>query len=74
MNFHTRSILHRYIHLLLPLYFALFFQVELAVGSFPYGKWKTIFDQLNAVVSGPPPTLPEDGSFSPALTDFVSKW
>lgn len=50
------------------------FQVELALGSFPYGKWKTIFDQLNAVVSGPPPTIPEDGRFSPMMVEFVAKW
>ena len=49
-------------------------QLELALGSFPYGKWTTIFDQLNAVVNGEPPRLPEDGRFSKELHDFAAAW
>eukprot|EP00731_Ephydatia_muelleri_P028437 Em0020g81a len=44
--------------------------LELALGSFPYGKWTTIFDQLNAVVNGPPPRLPSNERFSNELLDF----
>ncbi|XP_041379520.1 dual specificity mitogen-activated protein kinase kinase 4-like [Gigantopelta aegis] len=47
--------------------------VELAQGSFPYSKWNTIFDQLNAVVSGPPPVLPAD-TFSEPLQQFTAAW
>ncbi|EDV27376.1 uncharacterized protein TRIADDRAFT_21381, partial [Trichoplax adhaerens] len=31
--------------------------VELATGKFPYPQWKTIFEQLSQVVSGPAPRL-----------------
>lgn len=41
---------------------------------FPYGKWKTIFEQLNAVVSGDPPVLPDDGRYSADLREFTSAW
>lgn len=44
--------------------------LELCLGTFPYGKWATIFEQLNAVVNGPPPLLPDTGKFSPELVDF----
>lgn len=47
--------------------------MELAQGSFPYSKWNTIFDQLNAVVSGPPPVLPAD-TFSEPLQQFTAAW
>lgn len=46
--------------------------VELALGTFPYGKWTTIFEQLNAVVNGPPPELPDDGRFSSELREFAA--
>ena len=49
-------------------------QVELALGSFPYGKWNTIFEQLNAVVNGPPPELPDDGRYSSDLIEFAAAW
>lgn len=46
--------------------------LELALGSFPYGKWSTIFEQLNAVVNGPPPKLPVDGRYSKEIQEFAS--
>ena len=49
-------------------------QLELALGSFPYGKWSTIFEQLNAVVNGPPPKLPVDGRYSKEIQEFASAW
>lgn len=45
---------------------------ELALGTFPYGRWNTIFEQLNAVVNGPPPQLPDDGRFSKELQEMCS--
>ncbi|CAI8054304.1 Dual specificity mitogen-activated protein kinase kinase 2 (Fragment), partial [Geodia barretti] len=48
--------------------------VELALGSFPYGKWTTIFEQLNAVVNGPAPNLPENDRYSPELREFGAAW
>lgn len=44
------------------------------MGAFPYGKWSTIFEQLNAVVSGPAPQLPADSPHSQELRDFVAAW
>ena len=49
-------------------------QLELALGSFPYGKWSTIFEQLNAVVNGPPPKLPDDGRYSKEFQEFAGAW
>lgn len=46
--------------------------VELALGTFPYGKWTTIFEQLNAVVNGPPPQLPDNGRYSKELREFAA--
>lgn len=48
--------------------------MEVAVGAFPYGKWSTIFEQLNAVVSGPAPQLPANTPHSHALRDFIAAW
>jgi len=45
--------------------------LELTLGTFPYGKWSTIFEQLNAVVNGPPPKLPDDGRHSQELREFA---
>ena len=49
-------------------------QLELALGAFPYGRWTTIFEQLNAVVNGPPPKLPNDGRYSKEIQDFAGAW
>ena len=49
-------------------------QVELALGTFPYGKWTTIFEQLNAVVNGPAPKLPESDRYSSELREFAAAW
>jgi len=47
--------------------------MELALGEFPYKKWSNIFEQLNAVVNGEPPRLPQD-RYSQELQDFVARW
>ena len=49
------------------------FQIELATGIFPYGKWETPFEQLKQVVMSEAPRLPEN-KFSEEFTDFCSKW
>ena len=49
-------------------------QWELAIGTFPYGKWATIFELLNAVVNGPPPKLPDNGRYSNELQEFSTAW
>ena len=49
------------------------FQIELATGKFPYGKWDTPFEQLKQVVMSDAPRLPED-NFSEEFTDFCSQW
>ena len=54
--------------------YLLYVQLELTLGAFPYGKWTTIFEQLNAVVNGPPPKLPDDGRYSRELQDFAAAW
>uniref|UniRef100_A0A183FYZ9 mitogen-activated protein kinase kinase n=1 Tax=Heligmosomoides polygyrus TaxID=6339 RepID=A0A183FYZ9_HELPZ len=37
---------------------------EIATGEFPYPPWKSVFDQLSAVVQGDPPMLQMDGQYS----------
>ena len=49
-------------------------KMEVTLGTFPYGKWTTIFEQLNAVVNGPAPRLPCDGRFSDELREFAAAW
>ncbi|KAI1976468.1 MAP kinase kinase Wis1 [Ophidiomyces ophidiicola] len=46
--------------------------VECAMGRYPYPpeSYNNIFSQLNAIVQGEPPTLPDDG-YSPDAKDFV---
>ena len=58
----------------LRLFIILFhFQIELATGKFPYGKWETPFEQLKQVVMSDAPRLPEN-KFSEEFTDFCSQW
>ncbi|EFE43694.1 hypothetical protein TRV_01503 [Trichophyton verrucosum HKI 0517] len=47
--------------------------VECAMGRYPYPPetYNNIFSQLNAIVQGDPPTLPDPG-FSPEAKDFVA--
>ncbi|XP_065183073.1 dual specificity mitogen-activated protein kinase kinase 6-like [Sycon ciliatum] len=45
--------------------------IELALGKFPYPPWKTVFEQLKAVVSGPAPELPDNGTFTDCFIDFA---
>lgn len=45
--------------------------VELATGQFPYKDCKTDFEVLSRVLQDEPPSLPEDGSFSPEFCSFV---
>ncbi|PIO56735.1 hypothetical protein TELCIR_21864, partial [Teladorsagia circumcincta] len=47
---------------------------EIATGEFPYPPWKSVFDQLSAVVQGDPPMLKMDGQYSYDFVTFVSKW
>ncbi|WKY17092.1 hypothetical protein Q1695_001592 [Nippostrongylus brasiliensis] len=46
---------------------------EIATGEFPYPPWKSVFDQLSAVVQGDPPMLNMDGQYSKDFVTFVSK-
>jgi len=48
--------------------------LELAIGTFPYDKWATVFEQLNAVVNGPPPKLPDNDRYSNELQEFSTAW
>jgi hypothetical protein len=48
--------------------------MELALGCFPYGSLANFFQQLQSVVEGPPPKLPEDGRFSKMMQEFASAW
>ncbi|XP_065659056.1 dual specificity mitogen-activated protein kinase kinase 6 isoform X2 [Hydra vulgaris] len=45
--------------------------VELASLQFPYSSWTTPFDQLQAVVNEPSPSLPSDGNYSDCFREFV---
>ncbi|ODM92071.1 Dual specificity mitogen-activated protein kinase kinase 6 [Orchesella cincta] len=45
--------------------------VELATANFPYERWGTPFDQLKQVVTGDPPSLPNDMGYSPEIQDFI---
>ncbi|CAN7941314.1 unnamed protein product [Ixodes hexagonus] len=47
--------------------------VELATGQFPYKDCKTDFEVLSRVLQDEPPSLPDDGSFSPEFRSFVSE-
>ncbi|CAN8020151.1 unnamed protein product [Ixodes persulcatus] len=47
--------------------------VELATGQFPYKDCKTDFEVLSRVLQEKPPSLPNDGSFSPEFCSFVSE-
>ena len=38
--------------------------VELTILAFPYDAFKDMFAQINAVVMGPPPTIPKDRGYS----------
>lgn len=49
-------------------------QMELATGKFPYPKWKSVFDQLQQVVQGSAPRLPNDKTFSDEFVNFINKW
>jgi hypothetical protein len=44
------------------------------MGTHPYDKWKTPFEQLKQVVNEPPPKIHPSKGYSEQLHDFVSKW
>ncbi|KAL7751845.1 MAP kinase kinase Wis1 [Sorochytrium milnesiophthora] len=48
--------------------------LEMGMGQYPYppDKYDSMFAQLNAIISGTPPTLPSD-RFGPEAIDFVQK-
>ena len=46
--------------------------IEISTGQFPFGAWKTPFDQLKQVVMGDPPRLPKN-RFSTKYEDFIAK-
>ncbi|KAJ2470258.1 MAP kinase kinase Wis1, partial [Coemansia sp. RSA 2322] len=48
--------------------------IEAATGRYPYeiSTFTNVFEQLNAIVLGDPPTLPES-RYSPAACDFVAR-
>lgn len=45
--------------------------VELALGKFPYPPWRTVFEQLKAVVLGDAPRLPDGSGFTDYFHDFT---
>ncbi|KAJ1557279.1 hypothetical protein HK096_008149 [Nowakowskiella sp. JEL0078] len=47
--------------------------VEMGVGNYPYPKGDSIFEQINAIISGKPQELPED-QFSLECRNFVGEW
>jgi mitogen-activated protein kinase kinase len=47
--------------------------VEMGLGKYPYPTENSVFAQLSAIVSGEPPSLPED-KFSPECRDFIAQW
>jgi len=47
--------------------------VEMGLGKYPYPTENSVFAQLSAIVSGEPPSLPED-RFSPECRDFIAQW
>ncbi|XP_022648637.1 dual specificity mitogen-activated protein kinase kinase 4-like isoform X2 [Varroa destructor] len=47
--------------------------IEVSLGRFPYPEFKTVFEQLNCVVSGDPPRLRDSDGFSPHYTNFVNQ-
>ena len=49
--------------------------VEMALGAYPYptDKFDSVFAQLNAIVMGEPPALPQ-GLYSDNCVDFVGRW
>ena len=51
-------------------------QYELAVGRFPYpvAKDVDVFKQLELVVEGAPPRVPDTAPLTPTLRDFIHKW
>ena len=51
-------------------------QFELAVGQFPYPfpKDVDIFKQLELVVKGRPPRVPDSAPVSPELRNFIHRW
>ena len=65
------------IHVLVYLFFpCLSLQYELAVGTFPYpaAKEVDVFKQLEMVVEGRAPRVPDSTPLSDTLTDFIHKW
>lgn len=46
---------------------------ELAAGYFPYSEGNDFLMQITRIVEGPEPTLPNNGTFSPELQNFVER-
>ena len=46
--------------------------LELALGKYPYGQSSSYFKLLGDIQDAPPPTVPEDGAFTPHFAEFVS--
>ena len=53
---------------------SLFLQYELAVGRFPYRQTMNEYEQVQIVVHGPAPRIPEDMGFSESFKDYVHRW
>lgn len=45
---------------------------EMSTGNSPYGEFKNFFDQVNRVVNGDPPQLPNDCGYDDTLIQFVN--
>jgi len=46
--------------------------IEISTGKYPYNTWATPFHQLEQVVRGDPPSLPQ-GQFSPTYCEFLDQ-
>jgi serine/threonine protein kinase len=46
---------------------------ELATGSFPYKFSKVFIEHIESILMDSEPTLPNDGTFSPELQNFITR-
>lgn len=46
---------------------------ELATGVFPYNFSKIFIEHVESILRDPEPTLPDDGTFSPEMQNFITR-